>query len=998
MSLRLPGLPTEILANIVSYFSNWEDVCRLFVCGNSLLTTKIKSGGVTKVTLDRSYVRLSALEIALSCNIDTLKMTGSWQYHSVRDLYSESLRHLKITNTSPSDLIIGEQLNFEVTALSASCCAFHPWIVSSTFPNLQSLRLTADFSSWKEVIDESVWHSFLSGLPRSLASLSLSCVPITDWDALPPHLTSLKGVYGVYPICDSLMSSLLELELHLDKWPHSMVVLDKGTDSKLFSKSNLLNLVFPQNLTSLTLRWFPTVFFDDSMLPKLPTALTYLSWFVEYGYCGVTPIFVQSILALTPSSVQHLVVDGFHIQANYTECSSYLLPKIEKLELPHRTSVPAQLFQVLLQAMPNVKTLMTYNVLEPEHLQYLNPGITSIQSSLSPEFFETPVDDVYPLTRFANLTDLEVGPGTHFDFHFEAVPSSLTKIKLISVDVTTHELALAPPNLESFTAYSVMMSSGPSSLETLFLGPSSPYIEELPIVSYDEDSHWKFQEKVLWRPTQTFFKESASQGSSQDSTHASSRRLPLELEIDPFWGEAVTLPPSLTALRLESFSGFKLPNPPGLASNLVYLDLEANIPADLDLGYFEKLHTLKFYEFEPECISRCPPNLARFCAGQIKFNDSFLPLPPSLTSFIFGELIEISLESIAASLPNLQEVGSVENAYPLQEFAQKPRPSIKTLLVDNLHTQKSFIENLPTNFPSLESLHIARATSYKSIYQLSSQYSHRLKIHGGCIDFVSADFEMLFSAANARPGSLVCDEDGSIHGSLTYALRHAMPNWSWGAYSGSRISFNNETWPTFAKLLSPDTTTLSLTVDQIGPSKAIFDLPKNVTKLELDLTPHDLQMVFPETIKSLIAVPASISKEFMASLPSSLTSLELRTTRQTFDEDCARALPQGLVTLKLLVAVTNEALSALPSTLVHLHLIKHVLTASNFESLSAGVRFFEGFPTRGCAVMILSEPRRRNVTWIAPPMVIAQARYILAVESGVDFAGDSFVFRIKSVT
>lgn len=996
MSSGLLVVPSEVLANITSFFSDWEDVLRLSLCGNSLLTTKLKAGGVKIALLRRIGSRSDRIEPLTDYNLDTLTIRGFWFYSPTNSFYSGSVRNFEARPTSLDALITTNELYSEMPPTGASSCAFLPWTVSLTFPNLQSLHLVGQLG-WKETLGAQFWNLFMRGLPRSLTSLSLPGVPLADWDALPPHLTSIEGVYAIYPICDTLKDSLIDISLILDSWPYPTDDDAKRVD---ICSRNVLNLVYPPNLTSLSLQ----VGDSETLFPRLPSTLTYFHLHSNKHHVTANPYFA---IASAAPSLQHLRIEGFafkettntipdfflptamgfgfsdttHAMPAMPAMPDLFLPGVKKLELMLRFFSELDLI-CLLKAMPNLEVLIDNSncQIKLDTLLLLNPSnITTLRLCLTEKLLEN--RGVYPLCKFTNLTDLDAHiPDEDTVFSFKCFPSSITKLSLRGIPITTKMLHSAPANIKTLTA-EVTVSPNPQITQSLFMGSSSTLFSTLSSSSILEEP----KGKVLCCSKQASFKVPINNGSEM-------RQLTLR---SIKWHSLEALPPNLTALMIPE-SAFKKSfadmNSDSLPFNLVHLELEKNCPRSMDLGRFNKLLTLKIEGFEAGCTSRCPPNLTRLFISDSDIRPSFLPLPTSITSFTFRR--RLSDLAYIDALPNLQEFGSLSQDHPVAEFAKKTRPSIKSLIIDRLHLAESFMDLIPSSFPSLETLTIEGAASYRLLHKVSSAYSHRLKIRGGTVCY---NLDGLFLSPELRPGSLFCTDQGDLRlPGVAYAVRRTIPNWKFSAVDNSGLFFDDDSWSAFTKLIPPQTAVLDLvgSLDRLSSDWPLL-LPKQVTQLRINWPRESVSPApLPDTIKRLSANITGNSEHCMASLPPSLTDLSLRIFSEPLSRLHAQALPGTLTSLRLYGAVNNAVFGALPNNLILLHLEVHILSDSDLAALPVNVRFFQGYISPSCASILLSDSYTGKVTWIAPPRHIGRARHLLATDPNID--PKDFVQGIKS--
>ena len=220
--LTLATLPIEILQNITSYFTRWNDIEALCYTGDSLLTTKLQSGGIVRLVFGTSVVSRSALKFFSTIHLESahviaLKLCPDYQRMLIHGM-TPYLRHLSVemTNCLVMDIFTSPNLDLSSTSNKPLYNAFEPWIVSQHMPVLESLHIT----SWRLLntemdnkFNDSFWTAFIQGLPHSSTSLHMPYLHVQYWNILPPLITSLQGVCGTFPLSTCLHESLQDLSI-----------------------------------------------------------------------------------------------------------------------------------------------------------------------------------------------------------------------------------------------------------------------------------------------------------------------------------------------------------------------------------------------------------------------------------------------------------------------------------------------------------------------------------------------------------------------------------------------------------------------------------------------------------------------------------------------------------------------------------------------------------------------------------------------------------------
>lgn len=520
--LTLATLPTEILTNITSLITRWNEIEPLCFTGNSLLTTKLQLGGLKSFEFDTSLVTRGHLKF-----LSTIRLESA---HVIASLHSPAphrvlihhtipfLRHLSIDwpSVPSTDLFATSTLNLASSSKEPLYNPFEPWIVSKSFPLLESLhisRLTWRFKSDMEnCFNDSFCTAFLRGLPRSLTSLHVPSLIVPDWNLLPPGITSLEDVHGTFPLSAALRASLQNLSLLSIAPTQTAVALiaEASDDQSLLiehEKSIVKNnFVCPPNLTRLSLDCGSSALL--LMLSMLSPNLTTLELQREQvPDHDADSLNFDSFLAAIPASITSLSVNKFLI------CSTSLraievtpkCPNVRKLKFFCKLAAESDhlyllLYQKIISSMSGVEHLELasnrFHVygFAPEDLVLFSPRLRRLKAKLSPDCFTFSSNGSYhTLQCFPNLTHLEllsVNPTPNFKFTFASIPPSVTHLGLGSLLISPQEMQNLPTTITRLRSCGIVAEDFDYTIGPFLTSPPTREVVTLPTISMDHDEQY----------------------------------------------------------------------------------------------------------------------------------------------------------------------------------------------------------------------------------------------------------------------------------------------------------------------------------------------------------------------------------------------------------------------------------------------------------------------------------------------------------------------------
>lgn len=988
MPLYLVGLPLEILSEITSWIYVWEELLPLILTGDSLLASKLRSGGLRTVGLSAHGTNCGLYQWLDSCLLEEATVDAGYDVVGAREIINHlpsNLRCLKVVVSLDTFFIDTYNLDLSLGSIATAPTAFTPWHVASLFPHLRSLRLV-HYPSREEGEDDpflpSFWRSFFLGLPRTLSQLQISSthIPIVDWSALPPSLASLQcHVYGSLAVPTTLCDSLVTLKVDLVKPLPSPPLLGIRPDEaqlRAWTIQNIESFVCPPNLTYLSLRC------PSTTLPRssLPSTLTHLKWTVV-STSDKFDLF--QLLVFIPSSITRLKVQAINthtIALRSAVCSPVSLPhRFLKLKSFQLFSLDVSDLEqeawlsTLLRAMPSLESLNIGQLdvgLLPHHLELLNPSLRHLSAKCDRSCFEVVDGKTYFQKALPALEKLDLNHAgkTWSDQIISSLPKTLTKLAIYKAPITTDDLLRMPPKLTKLSAARVSVLCN-ENLEKLLIPPPSQTIKPASSSTADfassttDDSEKPF----VFELGTSYGLQLIEQG--EEVTGATRRHWlsPDRHTVVLRWPTPISLP-FVTRMRLTrsfvpiiSATNFV----PSAFPLLTSLKIDTML-STLQLGSFEKIETLSIRNIARDSVSTCPPNLM-----SLKMNcaipTSFLPLSQSLTSLRIpngpapeGFVLPPNLQEFGVSSPGSS---AKEDSYFLG-FLNAPHPKLQSLIIGDFLEADEIVKSIQLNFPSLTQVKICGETTFSNVKRLRDALAPHVKIKGGCLELHNLGELALhggFELGSIRP----C-RGKWIGNFIDVAAARVLPGYDYN-FKCTGSFFDTASWAQFAPFLARDLTSLFFGTQGIGDCPANFAelMPPSITSLKLGQLVAGLNL---STMANLRLVEVSVfhhtlDLEFVSSLPRSLTILSL-TGSCDWTVPLVQALPPGLLQLSTPGRFRNFSIESLPPSLVYLSAWNYTLARKHLPSLPPTLRFFRGFVSRELALHLLSPTYSGTLTWV----------------------------------
>ena len=454
MPLTLAQMPRELLADITSHLSASVILDILFNCGNRLLYTKLKTGGVSRLSLNAPGVAPIHLKLILSLPLETLQLGHLGRSPDTEKELSrgchKSLRRLEVWYSSLDAL-------FDLDVLdpsSASHAHKTPrnaesgtvWQIGDTYPHLTSLFMPHCRTSDPEMV-----LRVLQSLPASLLELRLpDTAKIDIIPVLPPNLTTLHHLQ-TFPtaVHAPFLSNLTSLSLYL----HPR--LDLHTQ-ETYLQAHLLPglLVLPPHLTFLQLESPPNIL--KSLMPSLPTGLiTFSATVLNLGITDVQHAFSAPIemLQMIPPSVTKLSLAGIKVNQYASTVPSttssgpsqprqaITLDAVKNFSFSgllycngSRDTLQSQFLRDLIITVPFAESYsLGFSELEPEHLRlFKNPRLHTLDASFKAECFSKTLTGPSPLeTALPTLRHLHLR--SHLGLNCAEFPAFLSTLRTSSM-------------------------------------------------------------------------------------------------------------------------------------------------------------------------------------------------------------------------------------------------------------------------------------------------------------------------------------------------------------------------------------------------------------------------------------------------------------------------------------------------------------------------------------------------------------------------------------
>lgn len=674
MPLTLAQMPTEALANITSHLSASDILDNLFKCGNRLLCTKLKTGGVSRLSVEDPGVAEKHLKLILTLPLETLRLDRLGYRHDLRYKLLRgchaSLLRIEVWKLTAEDIFVhtdSGRLPPQATA----------WAIRDTYPNLTSLILHDCATT-----DSNLACQIMRGLPASLVELTLFSTPEIDIiPKLPPNLTTLHNLRTITTAAHAIyLCGLTSLSL-VPKPPKQYYDRIKayGVPNATQEEVSDLPLVIPPNLTYFDLECPIDMLLS---LSSLPSGLTAFSVTVPSGSCNPFDLLRKIPPSVTNLSIAKLKIRPNDLPDTLTTSSTmsqqpqaFTLDAVRTFSFsgslaiesgPSADFVHSQFLRDLINTVPYAESfaLSFSGDLEPEHLVlFKNPRLHTLKAPLKTEclsktFTGTSIlQDVFP-----NLLSLCLESNTFMDshsFNLAGLPKTLTSLSStmrLSFAQLKHVMWIPHRNFKICVSDSEFEQA--TILDTPSVSQAATHGEaassRLPLVSsscyYDDDDSSLFQSKIdgsfLLHPPKSDLGDAY---------------LEIGKVLVYFYLPGLkTLPTRLTELWIRSMSleplrhTLKLP----LLTKLTLVGIDAKSP---NLGAFPSLLDLTldcdgqtkadWGGDENDCLPiLCPPKLTRLCCNYEPSEWLFKRLTPTLT---FLEVESISLK-LTSQLHNLK--------------------------------------------------------------------------------------------------------------------------------------------------------------------------------------------------------------------------------------------------------------------------------------------------------------------------------------------------------
>ena len=973
--LTLATLPLEILRNITSFLTRWNDVEALCYTGNSLLTTKLQSGGVVSLVFDAPKFSRSAFRVLSTIHLDSghviaIEPCPDHQRMLIHRM-TPFLRHLSIDmhTTCLRDVFQSSNLDLSSTSNKPLYNAFEPWIVSQHMPVLESLHITSSKSITYELSNEfndSFWTAFIQGLPHSLTSLRMPYLHVHDWSILPPHITSLQGFCGTFPLSTFLPESLEDLSISsllmkedLERiqadsdYPANFALIDQ------LETANFGQFVTPANLTRLSIVCEEKTFMTLLQKELTPNLFT-LKWKSPSRFREPRPFDLDSLLGSIPASVISLSMRSCYLASATLRSlpSTSKCPNVKKLIFDFYVDSDDQAFialvhQKIMSSMSGVEYLgladvsRTFDGVPPEDLVFLSRHLRTLEAALSSDCFTLSSNGSYNtllLTQLESLTLQRVKTSPNFDFSFASIPPTVTLLRLGNLPIRSTEMLNLPSTIKLLFKMRVNAENGGQDLIHLLTPPGS-----------QDPRSMYLSVSVTLKPISLPCLNASSLDSTVKPRHHwfSTDRAPTDDVFPIHWypAEFPLLPSTLTCLKLHrSWANEILINSltPAYLPHLEALEFVGNLLNGLKLVDFQRLTSLKFQHFEANHEDLFPSSLKNL---ECYHYSSKGPLPGSLTRLIADSFALDSNE--LESRNNLVEVGSLSSApkvvTTLTQYAFRSaavHPLITTFSIHAGFSRHNVFDlsTFSTRFPSLQHLHIRSFIDYEFLADLYDCLPAHTTLHGGYFKHLSlSDLQDLWTrycASKSLPST-----SRTLQECIKCACSSGFPRWKPEEVTVEHHFFFDETtWNGFSSLLSPSIHTFKLpkfTYLEDG----VMTFPSSIASLIIGRTADYENTIFdfPISLKTLDLV--TDFGNMIPTLPTHLTSLNLTFKQSSFTRLHASALPRSLTHLSITAnGVDDDAFETLPSSIVWLKMDSEEtsLTLPLLTSIASYVRLYEG--------------------------------------------------------
>lgn len=664
MALLLTHLPRDILEAIVFYITELEDIDTLLRrCGDHLLMA-IMRPVVKTVRFKERWLPQGAVELVQSFPLKSLfasSATGSvTAIQKILHACSKELRHLVLQGYSEA-LFFEQDLDERSLPLPLAVYprTHAPWIIRESFPHLETLTIKDCVGLWADQF----WQvEFMAGLPVSLTEISLPFLNSGEFNwlpLLPPRLTRIEDIAATPTTESPNLENPSYLTLRTD---FSTQVPSLGLGKWSFIP-NWSSLAFPASLTHLEVRGeFP----NTNTLPTLPHRLLTLK--INF-YRRSAPIWInlQAMWANIPVSITELSLGSVSFGSPETQSNdlaSLLYPALKKFSihlrhLDSRRENADETFVALVSVMPNVEEFTLGASWSPtsgvplDSLRLFNgQRLRSLDLPLANDCFKyggtgpTPMEEVLPNLKYLKLQPTS---DSEKDFHFGAIPPSVTDFEYHFESITTKHLRSLPKGIKRLSLSDATFDL--SSAALFHLPPKRGTPEWSAHSAWDV--HFDFISRYRWVDAyrsstdgNIFLSANRCEALQRGTALSTNQREDaLSLNWPKLSLEMLNDYPSLLIWGYDDFDS----DSPDFDHNLPHLtrlDLQTSMIHEVPLSNFKSLTDLTLL-YASCAEGSLPPNLTRLViSGGGQLDEDLSPLPNTLTELKIHHAIPKNLEGL----------------------------------------------------------------------------------------------------------------------------------------------------------------------------------------------------------------------------------------------------------------------------------------------------------------------------------------------------------------
>lgn len=891
MSFSLAHFPREVLAEIVSHLEAHIVTYQLPRCGDSTLTHKFKTGGVTGLRFTSGMVLPAMLKFFASTALDSVVIKDLKANHStLRTLIHalpSTLRSFEVEFEQVTELCLLEDELYECPSSDDYPLSLHSkavWIVRDTFPHLERLLFT-DHTISDVSQDVTIAAEFLNGLPSSLRELSLPFLrpdAIDYYQLLPPNLRRLNDMMLIPPTAKAIqhVQHLEELKLALRAFTHNTNPIPSHWEPGLVP-----NLLWPPSLTKLDI-----VLSDDllRLIDTLPPSVRSLKLMPEFTYSpqALAQNLVFRFLALLPPSARELQI-MFPITSNtnaqHSEApATILLPSVKALLVGrHCRSCLAP----LLGMMPNVEDLDVGDHIDLEELSQINGTVLKrLATGFTRKCFEPPSRSL--ASMFPKVETLQVSledKDAPIDFNFGALPPSLTRL-LLNFPVTTAHLHLLPPSVtDCVLEDEVRVVPG-----VYFDWLTSEGIKSTATTSR---RRWRWREQAIVGvggvvPTL----ELPGDQETVFGTRFDSELQALTLSHRPigtasfFYDfDGITMSQSLTSLVIPGTRISECAEISARYPHLTKLKVcsTGGKPKEFD-GNLSVLTSVLDLELETPylIIVSWPPNLTRLKSKDVFHDKPYRkPIPPTVTDL---DCAYISSKRIT-ELKSLKSLVISDRGDPAWNSERTELPtSLTNLSIPAAELERWALDSLKRKIfgrlPSLTALSMKGILTTELLERLHVAASPTVKIGAEDLANSISDLKALAVRVRASVGGLALYPGESLEDFASRLLARAYPHIVPRDHIITTLSLNLDAWSAFLPYLAP-TTELKLSLMGIG-SRVVTSWANGRP------SPGSPPLVLPPNLQRLTFVAARElgARGLINALPPTLTHLDIANWKIEFTD------------------------------------------------------------------------------------------------------------------